>query len=126
MSYYLLTELGDNLTTELEEKIELNYSTFEIGGTGDAEPVITLTADEDHGTATISISNGTETIIWTGAFDNADVLVIDCSKWLVTLNGTASMSGVSGEFPLLKPSTTSLTITGFSGKVEITYRSRYL
>ena len=111
--------MGTETTTQLTET---------VGGTGIVDPVITLTADMALGSVTIIVANATtgDTIQWTGSIDDEDVLVFDSEKWLVTLNGTASMSTVTREFITLQPGANVITVTGFSGEVEITHRSRYL
>lgn len=100
----------------------------EPGGTAKIEPVYTLTADDTLTGTTVGIKNndtGYE-IEWTGNLVPTDVLIIDCQRWLVLLNGVASMATVTGQFPNLLPDQENeLEVKGFSGTVTITYRDRY-
>lgn len=101
----------------------------ETSGTARIEPVYTLIADDDLPATTVSILN-TETnmtLEWTGDIEDDDVLVIDCQKWLVTLNGVPSMGTVDGQFPYLLPGQENeLQVSGFSGTLGIKYRNRYV
>ncbi|MCL0048509.1 phage tail family protein [Dehalococcoidia bacterium] len=116
-------------TTE-SQQINSIPGTFNISVGGDAEawPVYELTASLG-GSGTVSISNNTlgKTLHWTGSWALGDVLKIDTQKWIVYINNSPSMSGVSGNFPKLKGGTSnSLTISGMTGTCKITFRARWL
>jgi len=122
---YSTTETDSDHT--VDEDPETIYET--PGGNYYAEPVWTLTADEEIGATTVVITNGTtsEAFEWTGSIGDGEVLVIDSAQWHVTLEGVASMGDISGAFPRLKGGVkNTLTIEGFDGNVNITYRARYL
>jgi predicted phage tail component-like protein len=100
------------------------------GGTALIEPVYTFTSSVLDATASIRIRNETTDMEMTwgpGAIGIGGVLIIDCSTWIVTLNGTASMLLLSTahEFPLLSPGANTIKVYGFTGTVNITYRNRY-
>lgn len=99
------------------------------GGTALIEPVFTLTSSVVDAAATIRVRNNTlgMEITWgPGAIGIGGILSVDCSLWYVTLNGTASMATVVGQFPVLSPSeANSLKVYGFTGNVNIAYRARY-
>lgn len=99
------------------------------GGTARIEPVYNLTADAPLPATTVGILNVDTGMIleWTGDLVATDVLIIDCQLWLVKLNGVASMATVGGQFPYLLPGQENeLSITGFHGNLNITYRNRYV
>lgn len=98
------------------------------GGNALIEPVFTLTAIGNQPDITVVLRNDNtgEEIEWNGDLADGDVLVIDSSLWLVTLNDTPSMLTVDGKFPTLVPATTNLIlISGFIGNLNISYRNRY-
>jgi predicted phage tail component-like protein len=122
---YSTTETDSDHT--VDEDPETLYET--PGGNGYVEPVWTLTADADLGAVTITITNGTtaEAFSWTGTINTGEVLVIDSALWHVTLEGVASQTAISGAFPRLKGGVkNTITVTGFSGNLNVTYRARYL
>lgn len=105
-------------------------ATFNISVGGDAEawPIYELTASIG-GSGTVSITNNTlgKTLNWAGSWALGDVLKIDTARWMVYLNGSPSMGGVSGDFPRLKGgATNSLTVSGMSGTCQTTFRARWL
>ena len=111
----------------VDESPETLYET--PGGNGYIDPVWTLTADADLGAVTITVTNGTtaEAFSWTGTINTGEVLVINSSTWHVTLEGVASQTAISGAFPRLKGGVTNtITVTGFTGNLNVTYRPRYL
>ncbi len=98
------------------------------GGTEQVKPVITLTCDDTLTGTTVAIENGAtgERLEWTGDLVNTDVLVVDCVNGHVTLNGADSMGTVDGEFITLVPGANAITVEGFSGTVNFTYRPKYV
>lgn len=106
------------------------FTTFTetVGGTERLAPVITLTYDDTIITTTVSIANAAtgETFEWTGDLAPADVLVIDCEDCHVKLNGSAAMLLVDGQFLHLVPGANIITVSGFSGTCNFTYRARYV
>lgn len=102
--------------------------THTAGGTALIEPVWTLTATGNQPGITILLNNTTlgMELQWAGDMLDTEILIIDSSEWTVTLEGAASMSGVSGVFPLLSPGVANtITVHDFTGNVNITYRNRY-
>ncbi len=103
-----------------------------IGGSAFLLPVYTFTAGEDLSGITLLIKNETtieELSIASLTIANTEVLVIDCSTWLVTKEGAAEMSNVTGKFPRIEPNLRNqFTITNFGslGTLEVTYREAYL
>ena len=103
-----------------------------IGGSAFLLPAYTFTAGENLSSISLTIKNETtieELVIASLTIANTEVLVIDCATWLVTLEGTAEMSNVSGKFPRLEPNLRNqFTITNFGslGTLEVTYRDGYL
>ena len=98
------------------------------GGTALIEPVFTLTADGQQHGVTVKVKNDTlgMEIQWAGDLENGEQLAFDCSTWIVTLEGAASMSAVSGQFPVLSPGVANqIEVYDFTGNVNITYRNRY-
>jgi predicted phage tail component-like protein len=98
------------------------------GGTALIEPVFVLTSSINDGTADIKVRNDTlgMEIEWTGAITIGGQIEIDSSEWVVKLNGSESMSTVTGQFPVLSPGVdNSFEISGFTGNLNITYRNRY-
>lgn len=103
-----------------------------IGGSAFLLPVYTFTAGESLSGITLLIKNETtieELSIASLTLGNTEVLVIDCSTWLVTKEGSAFMSGVAGKFPRIEPNLRNqFTVTNFGslGTLEVTYRDAYL
>jgi predicted phage tail component-like protein len=97
------------------------------GGSALIEPVFTLTASGTHTSVTIKINNSTlsQELVWTGTIPNGHELKIDSAFWIVYLQTVASMSTVTGIFPLLTPGSNSIIVTGFTGNLNITYRNRF-
>jgi len=118
------TEVSNDYTDN-EEPETITETT---GGTALIEPVYLLTADGQQLAATVTVRNDTLglEISWTGDLENGEDLKIDVPLWLVTLEDVASMSTVTGEFPLLSPGVANtIEVGGFTGNVKITYRNRY-
>lgn len=103
-----------------------------IGGSAFLLPVYTFEAGEGLSDITLLIKNETtieELSIASLTLANTEVLVIDCSTWLVTKEGAAEMSNVTGKFPRLEPNLRNqFTITNFGvlGSLNITYKEAYL
>jgi phage-related protein len=93
-------------------------------------PVYVLTAGEVLGAITVKLENVStdEELQWTGTLTTADELTIDVPNWIVYKNGTASMSGVTGQFPRLQPGANSIKVTAMAvtGLMDITYRNTFL
>ncbi len=99
-----------------------------VGGDVEAWPVYELTASSG-GSGTVTLSNNIlgRNLFWTGSWGVGSVLKIDTQKWIVYLNGSPSMSGVSGDFPKLKSgATNTLTVSGMTGSCRTTFRARWL
>ena len=123
----------DNDLTSSDYNIDDDPDTVQeaVGGTAWVEPIYTLTAGEALTDVTIKVENTDteEELQWTGSLSNGEELVIDVATWLVTKEGSASMSTVTGQFPRLKPDMTNhIKITAFSntGTLSISYRNTYL
>lgn len=103
-----------------------------VGGSAFLLPVYTFEAGADLSAITLIIKNETtveELQIADLTLDNGKKLVIDCSLWLVTNDGTAEMANVTGKFPRLQSNLRNqFTITNFGslGTLNITYREAYL
>jgi predicted phage tail component-like protein len=103
-----------------------------VGGSAFLLPVFTLTAGEALAAITLLVENLTtleEISIASLTLANTEVLVIDSERWLVTKEGTAEMSNVTGKFPRLEPNiTNSIKVTAFGtlGTLNITYKEAYL
>ncbi len=121
VSYYTGTITITDVTVTVSGIIEV------AGGTANTKPTITLTCDDTLTSTTVEVANATtgETLEWTGNLVPDDVLVIDSSTFYVTLNGSASMANVSGQFPTLQTGTNYIGVSGFTGTMNITYRDRY-
>lgn len=115
----------------------INASPFEkdvtVGGTAFTWPTITLTSPGVIAQGVeIKVENvqTEDELIYTvpaGGLILNDVLLIDCEHWIVYLNGTASMAGVSGRFPYLAVGLNTMRFTNFTGGgLLIDYRKRYL
>lgn len=103
-----------------------------VGGSAFLLPVFTLTAGEALSGITLLVENLTtleELSIASLTLANTEILVIDSERWLVTKEGTAEMSNVTGKFPRLEPNiTNSIKVTAFGslGMLNITYKEAYL
>ncbi len=102
-----------------------------VGGNTYVYPVYTLTAGENLTDVTIKLENldTDEELQWTGSLANGEVLVVNTNSWLVTKEGTANMSSVTGQFPRLKGDMTNrIKVTAFSttGTLNIAYRDKYI
>lgn len=99
------------------------------GGTAIIYPVYTLTSGAIINPATIKTENTytLQDLTWTGVLGVADELEIDTEHWTVKLNNVEDMD-ISGQFPLLLPSSNAIKVTGFGvlGSLNITYRKRYV
>jgi len=120
----------DNTETDHDHTIDEDPEelTETAGGTEKVEPVITLTCDDTLSDTTVEIENAAtgEAFEWTGDLVATDVLIINCVTGYVTLNGAASMGTVDGQFIHLLPGDNVITVTGFSGTLNFTYRKRYV
>jgi len=101
-----------------------------VTGTGMVNPVYTLTAGANLGAITVKLENVTtdEELQWTGSLGDGHYLTIDVPNWIVKLNGSASMSGISGQFPRLQPGANSIKVTAMAvtGVMGIIYKNNYL
>jgi phage-related protein len=99
-----------------------------VAGSGDAEPQFILTAGEAWD-STLYITNAAlgQTFQWTGSMTSGQRLTIDSRLWYVSLDGSASMTGVGGQFPKLSPGSNLRSIEGFGslGPMKIRYKSPY-
>lgn len=119
------TSSDHSITTDPDTVVETP------GGSCYIEPVWTLTAGEALTDVTILLENVTtdEEVQWTGTLSNGQVLVVNAVTMVVTKQGSASMSTVSGKFPRLAPGVmNSINVTGFgtTGTLNIAYRDTYL
>ena len=97
-------------------------------GNTHCEPVWTLVPDVALVGDEVVIAVGTtaDELTWTGSAGVDEELIVNTSLWYVTVEGSASMN-ISGSFPrLLGGVTNTITITGFSGVLNVAYRPRYL
>lgn len=103
-----------------------------VGGSAFLLPVFTLTAGEDLTGITLLVENETtieEISIASLTVGNTKEVVIDSERWLVTNDGSAEMSNVTGKFPRLEPNIRNqfkITAFGALGTFNITYREAYL
>jgi len=99
-----------------------------VAGSGDAEPQFILTAGEAWD-STLYIVNAAlgQTFQWTGVMTSGQRLTVDSRLWYVSLDGSASMTGVGGQFPLLVPGSNLIAVSGFGslGSMRIRYKARY-
>lgn len=131
---YSTTETSSDHNVDADPKTlyEPSDSAEVIGGSAFLLPVYTFTAGEDLTAITLLIKNETtieELSIASLDLADTEVLVIDCSTWLVTKEGTAEMANVTGKFPRLEPYLRNqFTITDFGslGTLNITYKEAYL
>ena len=123
---YSTTLTESNHTIDADPKTVTETTT----GTGKINPVYVLTAGEALGEITIKLENVTtnEELQWTGTLTTNDELEIDVANWIVKKNDTASMSGVTGQFPRLQPGANSIKVTALasSGEMDIIYRNTFL
>jgi phage-related protein len=121
---------GSSLTRLIPSAVKTLYSKFPetAGGTERVQPVITLTCDDTLTATTVIIENETtgEIFEWTGDLEPDDVLVIDCKTYEVTLNGVTDIGNMSGQFIHLIPGANSISVSGFTGNLNFTYRARYV
>lgn len=99
-----------------------------VGGTAQTWPVYRLTCDDTLAGTTVRLENTAtgEVIEWSGDLTPGDVVVIDSQRYLVTKNGAGDMSSVDGSFPRLLPGVNLLSLSGFSGDLQIDYTERYV
>jgi predicted phage tail component-like protein len=100
-----------------------------VAGSADAYPVLILTAGEAwNSTLTILNAGVGMSLTWAGSLTSGQRLTIDCRTWYVSLEGSAAMTGVGGQFPVLVPGTNLLSVTGFGslGSLRIKYNARYM
>jgi len=99
-------------------------------GSAYIRPIYTLTATAELGAIVLKLENAntTEELQWDDSISDTEVLEIDCENWKVELDGVASMTNISGQFPTLAPSAAnSIVVTGVSAAtLNIQYRNRYL
>ncbi len=125
---YSVSELSHGHTLDVEDPKTIEETT---GGTALIEPVYTFTAGDDITPATLKVKNLNldEELTWVGNITTAQTLVVDVPRWIVELVGSASMSGVSGQFPRLLPGqVNNVKITGFGllGTLNIKYRNKFM
>lgn len=104
------------------------------GGTGYINPVYTLIPGDGYIAGDVLIKNLTtdEELLFTeGPIHSGEEWVIDVANWLVTMDGDAAMSEVTGKFPRLAPGiANSIKVTNLyssvNGNLNITYRNRFL
>ena len=123
-------------TTETSSDFDIDADpktiTEVVDGSAFLLPVYTLVAGENLAGITLLVENLTtleELSIASLTMTNTEILVIDCERWLVTLESAAEMSNVTGKFPRLEPNlTNSIKVTAFGalGTLNITYREAYL
>lgn len=125
----------DNDETSSDFSIDADPKTITevVGGTFRAKPIFTLAAGEDLTDITLLVKNVTldEELQWEGSLSNGERLTIDVYYHIVKVEGTASMSGVTGNpggLILVAGQTNYITITGFGslGSLNIKYRDTYL
>jgi len=111
----------------------LNDYVITVSGSIDSDPVVQLTLTTVVAHATITLSNETtgEAIVIakaTGNFSNGDVVLIDCKRKVVQLNGSGL--DYTGRFPGLSVPTTRLRIAMAATSVNyapvVRYSPRYL
>lgn len=124
--------------TEVDTPHVINASPDEIietpGGTDYIYPVYTLIPGDGYIAGDVLIKNLTtdEELIFTeGPIHSGEKWVIDVANWLVTMDGDAAMSEVTGKFPRLAPGiANSIKVTNLyssvNGSLNITYRNRFL
>jgi predicted phage tail component-like protein len=121
---YAVTETVETDDVDADPK-EISLT---VAGSGDAEPVIVLTAGEawDSTLTLLNAVTGQE-FTWSGAMTSGQRLTIDSGRWYVSLEGASAMTGAGGEFLVLVPGSNLISITGFGslGSVKIRYRARY-
>ena len=100
-----------------------------VAGSAEASPVLVLAAGEAwDSTVTILNAGLGMSLTWAGAMTNGQRLTLDCRSWHASLEGSAAMTGVGGQFPVLVPGTNLLSVTGFGalGSLRIRYNARYM
>lgn len=127
---YDITETDSDHTINASPKTVLETP----GGTDYIYPVYTLIPGDGYIAGDVLIENLTtdEELIFTeGPIHSGEEWVINVATWHVSMDGDASMSGVSGQFPRLAPGmANSIRVTNLysavNGSLNITYRNRYL
>ena len=98
-------------------------------GSADAEPVFVFTAGEEWD-ASLTLLNAVNgmAFTWADAMASGERLTVDCRTWYVSLEGSAAMTGVGGQFPVLSPGSNLISVAGFGslGTLRIRYRARYM
>lgn len=105
-----------------------------VGGTCQAYPVLVFTSNASIGQVVVVHDTTDDRIEWIGSLTSGDKLRIDCDPRSLLVEEcpsggeyAASMSGVEGRHPYLLPSQSNvLTIYGFTGNFDATWRNRYL
>ena len=122
---YAVTETNAVYDIDADPK-ELSLT---VAGSADADPVFVLTAGEawDSSLTLLNAVNGME-FTWADAMTSGQRLTIDCRTWYASLEGSAAMTGAGGQFPVLKPGSNLISVTGFGslGTLRIRYRARYM
>lgn len=115
--------------TENVYTIDADPQTFaeEVSGSYPVRPEIILAPDGAwNGIVSVANFQTGQEFVWEGEFENA-FLLVDCEHFVVKVNSTASMSGMSGAFPYLAPNQINyLLVTGMLGTMKVTYRARFL
>ena len=97
-------------------------------GSGDAEPEYILAAGAAWDSS-LTLENAAlgMTFTWTGVMTSGQRLTINAKTWYASLEGASAMSGAGGQFPVLRPGSNLLVVTGFGslGTLRIKYRARY-
>lgn len=105
-----------------------NSATINNVGTTTCFPIFTVTFSSSA--TEIKISNGTEYVRIVNNFVLGDILVIDCSKGTVKLNGDSIMSSLDWQnsiFFTLKTGLNSLSVTPTNvSSISTSYRERWL
>jgi Siphovirus-type tail component, C-terminal domain len=80
----------------------------ENAGSADSLPTLTLTATGEL--VDPAISDGTNTLSWSGTLSAGDTLVLDCDAHRAIKNGSENvLASMSGQWPTLPPGETTLT-----------------
>ena len=103
--------------------------TVNNNGSYECLPILIITATGAALTNPL-VTIGDKTIKWTGTLNIGESLTLDCEKITAKKGSLNAMVGVSGEFPVLKVSTNSISMSSenstTSGTLEIRYRERWL
>jgi predicted phage tail component-like protein len=99
-----------------------------VAGSGDAEPEYILTAGEAWDSS-LTLENAAlgMSFTWSGEMTSGQRLNINAKTWYASLEGASAMSGAGGQFPVLRPGSNLLVVTGFGslGTLRIKYKARY-